>query len=423
MKKIIFVLISLILIIGCTEKEEFELKDKYKQENYDFENTIVKPISHEDSRFGFMHPHHFKEMQELPAYWQRPHPGNFIWDRIEQEENDFDWREVDYDVRRSQQYNINIVATIWPFADWEQANCREELSRAKTREFPVLGKYRQKPCDLNKYKNFVKIMVERYDGDGNNDMPGLKFPIKYWEVGNEPSFQDDLVFFVGPPADYFEVLKTTYEVIKEADPNAQVLQGGMAHLESSVNSFWQEIFNLGGADYFDIANIHSIGMNSDTFYAVEFNEYLEENDIEKPFWVTEAVLVAKEFDKKEFTAEEWAEQSVKSFVTAFAGGAEKIFYVGLEAAPGQEETWLLKGDQKQPPFYAFQTMISKLDYFTAAEKIAEGQFKFTVDGETVYVLWQGEVPSEVNDDVRVIDIYGNEVSDLTLDGGVVFVES
>ena len=31
--------------------------------------------------------------------------------------------------------------------------------------------------------------VERYDGDGLEDMPGLSNPIKHWQVGNEPNVQ------------------------------------------------------------------------------------------------------------------------------------------------------------------------------------------------------------------------------------------
>ena len=30
-------------------------------------------------------------------------------------------------------------------------------------------------------------MVERYDGDGVDDMPGLEIPVKHWEIDNEPS--------------------------------------------------------------------------------------------------------------------------------------------------------------------------------------------------------------------------------------------
>ena len=32
---------------------------------------------------------------------------------------------------------------------------------------------------------FVLAVVERYDMDEYNDMPGLKYPVKYYEIGDE----------------------------------------------------------------------------------------------------------------------------------------------------------------------------------------------------------------------------------------------
>ncbi len=37
------------------------------------------------------------------------------------------------------------------------------------------------------YYDYLYHVVERYDGDGINDMPGLKRPVIYFELGNEVS--------------------------------------------------------------------------------------------------------------------------------------------------------------------------------------------------------------------------------------------
>jgi hypothetical protein len=42
-----------------------------------------------------------------------------------------------------------------------------------------------KPLFLDAYEAWVREVVERYDGDGKNDMPGLKHPVRYFEVGSE----------------------------------------------------------------------------------------------------------------------------------------------------------------------------------------------------------------------------------------------
>ena len=96
------------------------------------------------------------------------------------------------------------------------------------------------------YKNFVSKLVERYDGDGADDMPGLTIPVKHWEVLNEPEFQEEpLIFFQGSSADYFEILQATYETVKKADPEALVVQGSMAGMMEECTQFWQGVFDLG----------------------------------------------------------------------------------------------------------------------------------------------------------------------------------
>ncbi|MGC9049233.1 MAG: hypothetical protein ACP5IX_03405, partial [Patescibacteria group bacterium] len=41
------------------------------------------------------------------------------------------------------------------------------------------------PWSAKEFANFLKAMVERYDKDGIDDMPGLIYPIKHYEVLNE----------------------------------------------------------------------------------------------------------------------------------------------------------------------------------------------------------------------------------------------
>lgn len=42
------------------------------------------------------------------------------------------------------------------------------------------------------------------------------------------------------------------------------------------------------------------------------------------------------------------------------------------------------------------------------EKIADGQYKFTVGSKTVYALWSGTLPPEISDSVKVTDMEGQE---------------
>jgi len=72
-------------------------------------------------------------------------------------------------------------------------------------------------------------------------------------------------------------------------------------------------------------------------------------------------------------------------------------------------------------------MVEKLDYFEKVEKLTEGQYKFTKQGETVYCLWGKEkVPSEISGKIKVTDIYGQskemDAKDLKLSEEPVFIE-
>lgn len=47
-------------------------------------------------------------------------------------------------------------------------------------------------ADEAAYTAWVTAAVERYDGDGVDDMPGLLAPIRHWEVDNEPDLKNSL---------------------------------------------------------------------------------------------------------------------------------------------------------------------------------------------------------------------------------------
>ena len=86
------------------------------------------------------------------------------------------------------------------------------------------------PADVDEYAQFAAWMTERYDGDGQSDAPGSP-RIAAWEIWNEPN--DKLL---GPNIGrdgnarkrrYGEMLVAAYRAIKEADPTARVLIGGV----------------------------------------------------------------------------------------------------------------------------------------------------------------------------------------------------
>ena len=335
----------------------------------------------------------------------------FVWGMVERERGKYIWQRIDGHVRKRQGFNFATLAIIQPFAEWDQANwgpAPADTAPILNEEF--MGRSRRKPYDMDAYRRFVFALVERYDGDGMDDMPGLKYPIKYWEAMNEPTIQTGFyTSFRGSSEDYLEVLTATYQAVKEADPEAKVLHAGMAGKETrmvSVFSFWEPIFEK-GSQYFDIANIHAFGARAE-LVVPEFKKFLSKHGIDKPIWVTESA----EFVTGYASLEEHGQVFVKSYVICFAYGVERFFFnrfrAGSKSLP-YDAALIDENGEKRPAYYGLKTLIEKLDKFTSAEKLAEGHYRFMVEGQTIYVLWgAGEIPEEITGEVLVTDIYGKE---------------
>ena len=351
-------LLILSVLCGCTEQS-----DEKDEKNDDNNGEIISYDSNTiNSRFGFMHPDDFADMTDLGIFWQRPHPGPFVWGRIETSSGVFNWDECDKEVERSQKYGVNVLATVWPFADWDQSSCHTKLSNAGALIFGELGDYRQKPCDMSAYQNFITKLVERYDGDGVDDMPGLVVPIKYWEVSNEPSMQNEwLTFFIGPAENYYDILKATYQSVKSADDSAVVVQGGMAGVFVDHTEFWDYVIDLGGSDYFDIANIHSINSDSEAINSPEFKQYLDQHGIDKSFWVTEVEIGSMDEEKNGESQDDNSDLLITNVIQAFEGGADKIFLPGImnPSTFKDEKPGLVNS------YYATQVLAGKLNYFNS----------------------------------------------------------
>jgi len=360
----------------------------------------------------------------LGTAWIRPHAGPFVWNLIEPSPGTYDFTEPDEEVRAAQNSGLHIIATIWPFANWDQAvYTQESWWQAASGFEESLPLSRYKPNDFAAYGNFVKALVERYDGDGVDDMAGLQYGIKYWEVLNEPEMEGSLVFFKAISGEtlaesYLEILISTEAKIKEADPDAIVLHGGAAG-SGPTNTFWGAVFDAGGNNYFDIANIHSINQGETNVWN-SFKTLLSQKNITAQTWMTELSFGSGDYGNPDsgpasISDAEHAQMLVKSYAYGFGTGLQKIFYTTYQADAGmdasmQTEALIDISGTKRPIYYALQNMINKIESFSTVEGVAQNQYKFTVSGNSVYVLWgSGSLPAAISGEVTVTDVTG-EVS-------------
>ncbi|MFC1651563.1 hypothetical protein ACFL24_00195 [Patescibacteria group bacterium] len=402
------------------------------------------------------------------VYWMR---GGFdlTWGNVETKKGTFDWSMIDENVKQFSKEETYLVPIVKPFANWDQEKCHAD-SRYDADYGPEKGGKLKvgKPCDMKAYASFLEKAVERYDGDGEDDMPGLTIPIKYWEIMNEPSMQggstggmgEELKFFVGTSDEYFEILKTSYQAIKKVDPESKVLPGGMAGMQSDFTDFWTPIFDKGASKYFDIANMHTINTDERRHdsYVIKFKEFLKKYKVNKPIWITElqyGELATEPADLASFET-----LMVKNSVFTLAMGADKLFYIenwlhwdnpfGEKPEEGpkdkkdeKEKDTYLKEATKTSTHKVYLNLVAKINSFNKIVAIKEdyyenqnehdgttstiGQYKFVSDEGNVYVLWgEAAVPTEIKGKIKVTDIYGDsenmDASKLDLSDTPVFVE-
>ena len=189
--------------------------------------------------------------------------------------------------------------------------------------------------------------------------------------------------------------------------------------------FWRDYASLGGAPWIDVIAVHYNEGKSESHGNLDDFEYLIHRAREllgagKPVWVTEfGVVIGDHGNFKGLTETEAAAWYVRMNTAGLAAGAVKFFPDASGLMEMNGTTYLT--------FYVQKLIQAKLGGFTSATKLADGQYRFNVNGRDIYVLWNG-VPSTLSGTVRVTDYYGNvsvtSVSSLTpTEAAPVFVES
>jgi hypothetical protein len=204
-------------------------------------------------------------MLETGTTWVRV---PFYWDRVEPTENvppsQYRWSAVDGPVGAAFTSDLKIILTVERAPSWAAVLADGPINEANVKDFVEL----------------MVAVVERYDGDGTDDAPGSPV-VEYFEFYNEPDgFCNGNRRWGNAGARYANMLKAVYAPMKQANPNAQVVFGGIAYdwfqnvTEAGVctpvtgwplsNSGGQFAFNFlddvlkaGGGDYFDIMNFHT----------------------------------------------------------------------------------------------------------------------------------------------------------------------
>ena len=229
--------------------------------------------------------------------YAKPQPIFGMWGLIEPQPGKYNWGPLDNLVIEYQTAGFTgIQLLITAESPWASVNPPSLLNLGDT--FP-------REEYLDEYAAFVGRFVERYDGDGTDDAPGLLNPIHHY--GIEREFTG---FWPGSAEDYVRLLRTAYPAIHTADPQAEVLmvailmvdvfdgnpdeaelQRRLTTPQAGIRKSVSEIQTiLAACDAYDILDFHSLGDYTEIPpTAAWLRDQMETNDCgEKPLWIGDA---------------------------------------------------------------------------------------------------------------------------------------
>lgn len=374
-------------------------------------NTYSKPVHRDTNRLvppsqmGYIYSH----AHDIGVRWNRPE-FYALWSFVQKtdaeiKEGIFDWKENDY-VFGSTPKDIGIVGNIGGI----------ESRTVKGKDpFPRTFRFQSKNLE-DKYIYFVQKLVERYDGDGVDDMPGLQNPVLYWQVDNEPDIgtQD----WEG----YAHLMEITYKAIKAACPQCKVIMGGLAQGEGGFNTFFLPVLKKLQGQYVDIFDFHLYGPAGSWHY-YRLAEMIKAGLAKTGFkntevWILESgtysgkphIGISGSSKVPEQTEKQQAEDLIKRYVYGMSLDIKKIFwafgivegfsergnhefdYMGLmyQRNPGKKGQDL---ETKKLAYYTYKMMTEKLEgcNFSDIKSLNLGEdvyaYEFKKSGNSVYVLW------------------------------------
>lgn len=277
---------------------------------------------------------------------------DFAWSLIEPAPDQFDWTATDRIVGQLGARNLNILGLLAYSVSWATPTQEDDGT--------PMSFYAPDP---DQYYTFVRTLVGRY-----------KNVIHYWEVWNEP---DNATFWkpAPDPAAYATILKTAYRAVKDEDPTAKVVTGGVS---GNAVPFLEQALSGDAANSFDILAIHPYAVPLDMNQArtesrpevhkmldVELNKYqafLSRHNLDKPIWVTEVGWPANNWGLDESLQADYLAQTYALLLSS--GLTERIFaYSFKDGSADPADSWGLVTwgsgatdlSQTRPSFAAYNT--------------------------------------------------------------------
>lgn len=389
----------------------------------------------EENPFGFFDPnmlrfHHTSWYAEYAEQANRLGAGwvsfgasfSFNWNLAQERKADgnlgvYRWERFDKLVRHAQAHNLNIVGYI------------KSAEPVRGAVGPGTKPKNKLPKDIPGYQEFVTAVVERYDGDGVDDMPGLQWPIRHWSIEDEPMAP---IYFEGTGGDYARLLAAAYPAVKKADPEALVIcsmirQTGWFEKAGDPRvfmlDFYETLQELGVDRPYDIMDLHWLGTAPRTPQAEQYDVYRTwKNDIDdtgREHGFSPAPYVNLELGGSVASLQHQAEDMVKRHAWLLVLDHRIILWSGIAAAPDSmiapeerdgyfRKLTLIDGEgEKKPAYHAYRLMTKILgtadvkDVRLLEEKDGLFIIAFVRNGIPARLLW---FDGQDRDDTREVEL-------------------
>jgi hypothetical protein len=353
------------------------------------------------------------------TYWLRSHTA-VTWAAVEPVQGERNWnalKSLDEELRITSKSGMQAILSVRVTPVW-----------AQQLEGYTCGPI--KADKLSAFANFVHDLVTRYSVAPYN--------VKYWEIWNEADIDPSLV----PPDSpfgcwgdqseetygggyYAEMLKMVYPQIKAADPQAQVLLGGLAldcdprpgagcdllGKSNRPSRFLEGILNNGGGAYFDGVSFHTydyyygkLGRYGDPGWQSAWNttgpllvaktqfikELLNQYGVPDKFLLdTELAVLCDSCSNDPVYETTKANYLVQAYVAAIAQGLGANLWYNLF---GWRNSGLINPDlSPRPAYVSFQFSRTELIDVVFVQEITEFTgvkvYEFNCGDRRIWVLW------------------------------------
>ncbi len=169
------------------------------------------------------------------------------------------WAKYDRIVELANELDLELIMRVDRPPAWaRQVNIAQPFFQEGLQEDPNST---GPPDDFEEYGRFLRILVERYEGQ-----------VRFFQLWNEPNLKNEWNWHTPDPESFLVLLKVGYTAVKEANPDAVVIFPSLAPVDGldkrahiSELEYLDQIYQAGGAGYFDImsAQLYGLGQPPD----------------------------------------------------------------------------------------------------------------------------------------------------------------